>query len=162
MVRWFRLFSDQYLGFWITGAVLFVLQEVPYMVMPLVKMADNPIMNMPESSMILEILEKVTGSLCIAAMIFCVSENAPFFGIGEGMRRIGFAGAVIVLLLNYTGWILYFNGHQSTWIILFFLVLMPPLYYVFIGLWRNNRILLPIGLVFALIHFAHVYLNLKK
>ena len=162
MVKWFRLFSNQYFSFWIGGLILFVLQEVPYMVMPILKLSSNPIMNMPESSVILDVLEKVTGSLCIAAMIFTVSENASLFSMGEGTGRIGFIGAVIALVLNYIGWILYFSGHQSAGIMLFFLVLMPPLYYVCIGLWRDNRILFFLGLLFTVIHFTHVYMNLKK
>ena len=35
MVRWIKLFRDQYLGFWALGLLLFALQEVPYMVMPI-------------------------------------------------------------------------------------------------------------------------------
>ena len=32
MVRWIKLFGNQYLGFWILGLVLFALQEIPYMI----------------------------------------------------------------------------------------------------------------------------------
>ena len=35
MVRWIKLFGNQYLGFWVLGLVLFALQEIPYMLMPL-------------------------------------------------------------------------------------------------------------------------------
>ena len=51
MVRWFKLFGDQYLGFWGLGLVLFVLQEVPYIVMPFFPLETNPIMQMTETSM---------------------------------------------------------------------------------------------------------------
>ena len=50
MVRWIRLFRDQYFGFWVLGLVLFALQEIPYMVMPLFHLETNPIMNMTETS----------------------------------------------------------------------------------------------------------------
>ena len=70
MVRWVKLFGNQYLGFWVLGLVLFALQELPYMLMPLCHLETNPIMNMTETSVILDICEKVLGSLCIALMVF--------------------------------------------------------------------------------------------
>ena len=35
MVRWIKIFGNQYLGFWALGLVLFALQEIPYLLMPL-------------------------------------------------------------------------------------------------------------------------------
>lgn len=161
MVRWCKLFGEQYLGFWVLGLVLFALQEVPYMIMPLFKLESNPIMNMPESSVLLDICEKVSGVLCIALMTFIVQGQVEFFHIGNGINRIGFISAVIVLLLNYFGWWLYFTGHQSIGIMMFFIVLLPPLYYVCIGIWRQNLILVVVGIIFEVVHFTHVYGNLK-
>lgn len=161
MVRWFKIFGDQYIGFWILGLILFALQEVPYMVMPLFHLENNPIMNMQESSAALNICEKVLGSLCVAIMTFIIQEEVSFFRVGNGICRIGFVLAVFVLLLNFVGWGLYFGGHQSIGIMMFFIVLLPPLYYVFIGLWRENWLLLITGILFEAVHFSHVYGNLK-
>lgn len=161
MVRWFKIFGDQYIGFWILGLILFALQEIPYMVMPLFHLENNPIMNMQESSATLNICEKVLGSLCVAIMTFIIQEEVAFFRVGTGICRIGFVLAVFVLLLNFVGWGLYFGGHQSIGIMMFFIVLLPPLYYVFIGLWRENWILLITGILFEAVHFSHVYGNLK-
>lgn len=90
---------------------------------------------MQESSAILNICEKVLGVLCIIIMIFIVQEKATFFNVGNGVCKIGFFLAGFVML--------------------------PPLYYVFIGLWRENWILLITGILFEIIHFSHVYGNLK-
>ena len=111
MVRWFKLFGDQYFGFWVPGVVLFAIQEIPYMVMPLFRLETNPIMNMVETSAALDVCEKVLGSLCIALMHF--------------------------------------------------IVVMPPLYYVAVGLWRRNVPLAVTGVVFLVVHFMHVYGNLR-
>ena len=162
MVRWCRLFGKQYLGFWVLGLVLFALQEVPYMVMPLFSLESNPIMNMQESSVLLDICEKILGSLCIVVMTFIAQGQSKIFQIGGGINRFGFLSAVIVLLLNYLGWWLYFNGHQSIGIMMFFIVLLPPLYYVCIGIWRQNLILTGVGIVFGIVHFIHVLGNLKN
>ena len=43
MVRWIKVFQDQYLGFWMLGLVLFALQEIPYMVMPMLHPETNQI-----------------------------------------------------------------------------------------------------------------------
>lgn len=161
MIKWFKIFGNQYAGFWALGLALFALQEIPYMVMLLFHLESNPVMNMAESSAALNVCEKILGSLCVAAMIFVVRKNAPFFGIGNGIRRAGFFTAIFVLLLNFFGWGLYFCGLQSTGAIMFFIVLMPPLYYVFIGLWRENQLLLFTGILFGIVHFCHVYGNLK-
>lgn len=131
------------------------------MVMPLLKLENNPIMNMQESSIILDRIEKILGSLCIAIMTFVVQENASLFRIGSGISKIGFISAAAVLLLNFFGWGLYFYGFQSLGIMMFFIVALPPLYYVCIGLWRQNWILLATGAVFEIVHFIHVYMNLK-
>ena len=161
MVRWLKLFGDQYFGFWILGLVLFAIQEIPYMVMPLFHLETNPIMNMAESSAALDVCEKILGSLCIALMIFVVHKDAVLFSIAEGRERLFFALAVVILLTNFLGWGLYFMGHQSVFVMMFFIVLMPPLYYVAIGLWRRNVLLAVVGVVFLAVHFLHVYGNLR-
>ena len=161
MVRWIRLFRDQYFGFWALGLVLFALQEVPYIVMPLFHIETNPIMNMPETTVALGICEKVLGSLCIALMVFVVHRDAVLFSIAPGRERLFFALAVILLLANYAGWALYFAGHQSLFVMMLFIVALPPLYYVAIGLWRQNTPLTVAGAAFLVVHFIYVWGNLR-
>ena len=124
MFKWIKLFEHQYLGFWILGLVLFVIQEIPYMIMPLIKMESNPIMNMQESSQMLNACEKILGSLCIVLMIFVVSDEKKLLSIGEPREILFFSISIGVLLLNFFGWYLYFTGYQSIFIILFFIVLL--------------------------------------
>lgn len=161
MVKWIKLSDNQYLGFWFLGLLLFAIQEIPYMLMPLFHLETNPIMNMQESSVVLNICEKVLGSICIASMIFIVHKDAVLFSIDGKSDKLLFALAVITLLANFGGWALYFMGHQSITVMLFFIVLMPPLYYALIGLWRKNIFLAVVGFVFLLVHFLHVWSNLS-
>lgn len=161
MFKWIKLFGHQYFGFWLLGLVLFLIQEIPYMMMPLLKLKTNPIMKMQESSVLLNTCEKILGSFCIALMIFVVCDEKKFFSISNTKELVFFSIAVGVLLLNFFGWFLYFTGHQSIFIMMFFIVLLPPLYYVFIGLWRNNIILTVTGCIFLVVHFTHVLGNLK-
>ena len=161
MVRWVKLFGNQYLGFWIFGLILFAVQEIPYMVMPLFHLETNPIMNMAETSMVLDICEKILGSLCIALMIFIIHKDAKLFTVSDGCEKLFFTLAVILLLANFAGWALYFTGHQSVFIMMLFIVALPPLYYVAIGLWRRNTPLTICGIIFLAVHFMHVSGNLK-
>ena len=161
MVKWIKLFGNQYLGFWVFGLVLFAIQEIPYMIMPLLKLESNPIMNMQESSLVLNTCEKILGSLCIALMTFVVCDEKKLFSIRDTHELLFFGISMGILLLNFFGWFLYFTGHQSTFVMMFFIVMMPPLYYVFIGLWRSNVLLTVTGCMFLIVHFTHVLGNLK-
>lgn len=161
MVKFFRLFGNQYFGFWALGLALFVIQEIPYMVMPFFKLETNPIMNMKESSVILEIFEKILGSACVAFMFLIIHKESGFFSVADGREKLFFILSVFVLLLNFIGWAIYFCGHQSVLVMMFFIVLMPPLYYVFIGLWRSNILLTVTGGIFLVVHFIHVFGNLR-
>ena len=161
MGRWIKIFGNQYLGFWVLGLVLFALQEIPYMLMPLFHLETNPIMNMTETSAVLDVCEKILGSLCIALMIFIVHKDATLFSAADGREKLFFTLAMFILLANFFGWALYFTGHQNIFIMMLFIVVLPPLYYVAIGLWRQNTPLAVTGAVFLAVHFTHVLGNLK-
>ncbi len=161
MFKFFKIFGNQYLGFWVFGLLLFAAQEIPYMVMPLFKLQTNLIMSMTESSRILDMFEKILGSLCIAFMIFIVNKNSNLFLPAEDREKIFFMLSVTVLLLNFIGWGIYFSSRQSVFVMMFFIVLMPPLYYFFIGLWRENILLTVTAIPFLIVHFIHVLGNLK-
>ena len=87
MHRWVRIFGDQYLGFWILGILLFAVQEIPYLLMPLLRLETNPIMNMTETSPILDACEKLFGSLCLALMIFVV-----ILSVGRERKTVFYSG----------------------------------------------------------------------
>lgn len=161
MVRWVKIAGNQYFGFWVLGLVLFALQELPYMLMPLFRLETNPIMNMTETSAALDVCEKVLGSLCIALMVFVIHGNAAVFSVSNGREKLFFTLAVVILLANFFGWALYFTGHQSIFVMMLFIVVMPPLYYAAIGLWRQNTPLAVAGAVFLIVHFCHVLGNLR-
>ena len=49
-----KISENQYFGFWGLGLILFAVQEIPYMLMPLIRPETNPIMNMTETSAVLD------------------------------------------------------------------------------------------------------------
>ncbi len=117
------------------------------MLMPLFHFETNPIMNMTETSAVLDVCEKILGSLCIAFMVFIVHKDAALFSITDAREKLFFTLAVVILLKNFFGWGLYFTGHQSIIVMMLFIVAMPPLYYVAVGLWRQNAPLVVTGAV---------------
>ena len=129
--------------------------------MPLMKLTTNPIMEMPDKSVILNICEKVLGSLCIAIMIFIMNDKVNLFSLNSKQEILLFTIAIVVLIMNFVGWSLYFNGHQSMAIMIGFLAVLPPLYYVFIGLWRSNTALVITSFLFLVTHITNVWNNLK-
>ena len=161
MKIFFKLFGSHWLGLWFPALILFAVQELPYMLMPLIKPDPNPIMNLPEHCKPLAVAEGVLGSACIALMLLVVNKNASLFGTGEGAGRVFFILACTALALNFIGWGIYFAGIRTAAVMLIFIVAMPPLYYLFIGLWRENYILAGTAAVFLCVHFSHVFLDLR-
>lgn len=117
---------------------------------------------MTETSAILDVCEKILGSLCIALMVFIVHKDATLFSITNAREKLFFTLAMVILLTNFFGWGLYFTGHQSIFVMMLFIVAMPPLYYVAVGLWRQNIPLVVTGAVFLAVHFFHVLGNLRR
>ena len=111
----------------------------------------------------LNIWEKVLGSLRIAVMMLIVQKEMTMFGMGTGFETFGFLAVMVTLLLNFFGWKLYFCEQQSVGIILTFFVVMPPFYYTFIGLWPRNWPLLALGISFLLCisHISTAILKLE-
>ena len=46
VIKFVHLFKNYYLGISFIGIIAFVIQEIPYIIMPLIKPTSNPIMNM--------------------------------------------------------------------------------------------------------------------
>ena len=131
------------------------------MLMPLFHLETNPIMNMVETSAPLDVCERILGSLCIALMVFVVHKDVTLLSLTDDREKLFFSLAMVILLANFFGWALYFTGHQSINVMMLFIVVLPPLYYVAIGLWRQNTPLTVAGSVFLIVHFIHVLGNLR-
>lgn len=160
MLKWFKIVKNQYLGFWLIGVLLFAVQELPYMVMPLLHLETNPIMNMPTNSLFLDVCEKSLGVLCVVLMIFVVNEDNKLFSVNSKFEIAYFSVAVGIIVFNFIGWALYFCGLQSVAIMIVFLFALPPLYYLFIGLWRKNYFLVISSALFFFVHLVNAFVNL--
>ena len=161
MVKWIKLTKNQYFGFFALGLVLFTLQELPYIVMPLIPPpASNPLMEMQDKSIPLNIAEKALGISCIVAMLFLVRGDAAWFPLNTRKEKLFFSAAMMAIAGYFAGWALYYNGYQPLPLIIGALVAMPPVYYACIGLWRRNYALAVLGCLFLMAHIANVWVNL--
>ena len=110
MIKFLHLFKNYYLGISFIGIAAFVIQEIPYIVMPLIKPASNPIMNM--------------------------SNEIKWIGIVQGI--FGILSMILMILISFIGWILYYMGYQYGWLIIITQFAVVPLYYLFLGLWQRE------------------------
>ena len=162
MAKWIRLTKNQYLGFFALGLAFFVFQELPYILMPLIPMpSTNPLMEMQDKVMLLNVAEKALGVSCIIVMLFIVRGDAKWFSLQTTRERVFFGVAMIAIAGYFIGWVLYFRGFQSLPLILCTLVALPPIYYTFIGLWRGNHAQAVIGYAFLVVHLLNVWNNLQ-
>lgn len=161
MVKWIRLTQNQYLGLFSLGLVFFILQELPYIIMPLIPLTSNPLMEMQDKTVVLNAIEKVLGISCIVSMLFLVRGDAKWFSLSTPKEILFFSVAMVAIIGYFIGWIFYYNGFQSLPLILCSLVALPPIYYAFIGLWRGNYVLAVLGGMFLIAHISNVWNNLK-
>ena len=156
MVKWLKIYKNMGLGLFSLGFIFFFIQEIPYIVMPFMELANNPLMEMVNTYPVLNIFEKIVGISTVIAMIFIVNSDVKGF-FDSVKEKIFFVMSIMLLLGYYIGWIFYFNGYQELPLVLIVLAGFVPLYYTFIGLWRKNYILLPLGILFLFLHIANVW-----
>ncbi len=130
------------------------------MIMPLIPLEANPVMEMPTNSVFLDVCEKIFGVLSVAVMVLIVNKDNKFFSVKTKSEIAFFSVAVGLICLNFIGWILYFCGFQSVAVMITFIFVLPPLYYLFIGLWRKNYFLVAVAGIFFVIHLSNACVNL--
>ncbi|MDR1795612.1 MAG: hypothetical protein LBR25_09480 [Erysipelotrichaceae bacterium] len=160
MVKWVRITKTYWFGLFAFGFVLVLLQQLPYLIMPLIPLAHNPLMEMVDKIVLLNLSEKIIGISCVLLTLFLVRENNQQLPLKTRRQKLCFTAALVCLALYYIGWGFYFTGRQTLIIMLGILVTMPPLFYAFIGLWRQLTPLAILGFVFLFVHMANVSVNL--
>lgn len=159
MIKFVHLYKNYCLGFSMTGFIAFILQEIPYMVMPFVHPESNPIMNMQNEIHWIEMVQGILGMLSMILLMLIVRDDTKAFSIATTKEKLFFTGVILMILINYVGWIFYYLGHQYAWLIVISQFAAVPLYYLFFGLWKNNYLLVGTASLFFVIHTLNGYLN---
>ncbi len=160
MLKFIHLFKNYYLGISLIGVAAFCIQEIPYMIMPLIKPASNPIMNMQNEIKCIETVQGIFGFLCMILLMLIVRDDVKIFSIASAREKIFFCLTILMILMNFVGWAFYYSGYQRGWLIVLSQFAAVPLYYLFFGLWKSNYLLVGATVPFFLIHTINGILNL--
>lgn len=159
MIKFVHLFRDYYLGISFIGIIAFIIQEIPYIIMPFIKPASNPIMNMQSEILWIEKVQGVVGVLSMLLIMMIVRDDVEAFSIAKTKEKVCLALTILMILINFVGWAFYYLGYQHGWLIVTSQFAVVPLYYLFFGLWRSNYLLVGTASLFFIIHTINGYLN---
>ena len=159
MLKFIHLFKNFYLGISFVGIVAFVVQEIPYIIMPLIKPASNPIMNMTNEIKWIETVQGIFGALSMIFLMVIVRDDVKLIPRETIKDKMFFFMMVLMILINFIGWTLYYMGHQYGWLIVISQFAVVPLYYLFYGLWKSNYLLVGTAIPFFMIHTINGIMN---
>lgn len=159
MLKFLHLFKHYCLGISFVGIAAFAIQEIPYIIMPLIKPESNPIMNIQNEIKWIGILQGLFGVLSMILLMLIVRDDIKAFSLAATRERLFFFLALIMILINYVGWAFYYTGHQYGWLIVLSQFAAVPLYYMFFGLWKSNYMLVATTVPFFLIHTLNGIMN---
>ncbi len=159
MLKFVPLFKNYYLGISFIGIAAFVIQELPYIVMPLIRPVSNPIMNMQNEIKWIGMLQGIFGMLSMILLMLIVRDDVKLMPIETAKEKAFLFLAVLMILINFIGWALYYMGYQYGWLIVISQFAVVPLYYLFIGLWKSNYLLVVTAVPFFVIHTVNGILN---
>ena len=159
MLKFIHLFKNYYLGISFIGIAAFVIQEIPYIVMPLIKPASNPIMNMTNEIKWIGTVQGIFGTLSMILLMLIVRDDVKLIPRETAKDKAFLFLMVLMILINFIGWILYYMGHQYGWLIIISQFAVVPLYYLFFGLWKSNYLLVGTSVPFFVIHTINGIMN---
>ena len=158
-MKFTHLFKHFYFGISFIGIAAFMIQEIPYIVMPLIKPASNPIMSMTSEIEWIETVQGLFGILSMVVLMLIVRDDIKPIPRETAKDKTFLFLMVMMILINYVGWTLYYMGHQYGWLIMISQFAAVPLYYLFFGLWKSNYLLVGTAVPFFVIHTINGILN---
>ena len=108
MIKFLHLFKNYYLGISFIGIAAFVIQEIPYIVMPLIKPASNPIMNMQNEMKWIETVQGIFGILSMILLMLIVRDDVKLIPRETTKEKTFLFLMILMILINFIGWILYY------------------------------------------------------
>ena len=157
--KFVHLFKHYFFGLSFIGIAAFVIQEIPYLIMPLIKPESNPIMNMQNEIKWIETVQGLLGILSMILLMLIVRDDVGFFSLSTSRENAFFLLTILMIVINFVGWAFYYAGYQYGWLIVLSQFAVVPLYYLFFGLWNSNYLLVGVAVPFFLIHTINGVLN---
>ena len=159
MIKFLHLFKNYYFGISFIGIAAFVIQEIPYIVMPLIKPASNPIMNMQNEIKWIGTVQGIFGVMSMILLMLIVRDDGKLISIETTKEKTFLFLMILMILINFIGWTLYYMGYQYGWLIIISQFAVVPLYYLFFGFWQRNYLLVGAAVPFFVIHTINGIMN---
>ncbi len=159
MLKFIHLFKNYYFGISFVGIAAFMIQEIPYIVMPLIKPVSNPIMNMSNEFKWIETVQGIFGVLSMVLLMLIVRDDVKLIPKETTKERVFLFLTILMILINFIGWTFYYMGYRYGWLIIISQFAVVPLYYVFFGLWKSNYLLVGTATPFFVIHTINGIMN---
>ena len=147
-----KLFNKYRFGFDVWGLILFLLVMFPnfiWFAFP----APNDVLRSESVTPITDAIASVCQVLTIACLCFVINKERS---------KLRFSPLVIVavicVVVYYLGWVLYYTGIASNWVILM-LTIPPCLAFIFFAVDRKNLPAVLFATVFAMCHFVFAVVN---
>lgn len=101
-------------------------------------------------------IEIFSGVLTVALLIMPINQGH------ENGHILFLTFATIFLALYYLAWIFYYQGVVSPWLLVLGLAAMPPLYFLALGFWMKNYLMLIPCTIFGIAHITITRNNFWK
>jgi hypothetical protein len=135
-------------GLSLIGLIFYALQLLPNIVWMLAPPANNVLAKNSSVYPILNIIERVSGIITVALLILLINKS------GGRSSNLYIGLAILFLAVYYSAWIFYYQGMIAPWLLIIGIAAMPPLYFLFVGLWMKNYAALIAGVVFGVTHIT--------
>lgn len=127
---------------------LYALQLAPNLVWIAAPPANNVLATNRSKIPVLNWIEVVFGISTVALLIVSVNAGETKSG------HLFIALAVLFLAAYYISWILYYRGMVSPWLLIIGMAATPPLYFLCLGLWMQNYVVVVPCVIFGVTHVA--------
>lgn len=124
--------------------ILYCLQALPNLLWLIFPPANDPLAYNYSPYAWLNALEFLSGSGVVASLILLDSKHLK-------RKRLFLYLALLCLCVYYIAWIYYFLEF-ATFLVLFSIVLMPPLYFALLALYLQNHIMFVLCVPFGIAH----------
>jgi hypothetical protein len=142
-------------GFDIWGLLLFLLVMLPnfiWFAFP----APNDVLRAESMTPIIDTIASVCQVLMVACLCFVINEKKGNLHFSTLMTA-----AIACIVIYYAGWLLYYNGVATPWVILL-LTLPPCLAFIFFTIDRKNLPAILFATIFAVCHLIFADVNYIK
>lgn len=147
-----KLFHKYKFGFDVSGLILFLLVMLPNFIWFAVP-APNDVLRTESVTPAVDVVASVCQVLTVACLCFVIHKERS---------KLRFSPLVIVavicVVVYYLGWMLYYTGIASNWVILM-LTIPPCLAFIFFAVDRKNLPAVLFATVFAMCHFVFAVVN---